>query len=162
MKKNFAAILILTLCLLLFTACGESNEDTSTKDEASPATVDEATVAPEDFRADNEFAGDYSNDEYTAQIVKNANEELSVTITSTVQDGKSCEWTMSGYLSDVSYKMIYDNAVKTVITYNSEGKEKSRETEYESGSGKLVFDDNNGFTWYNGMENIENNVFART
>ena len=161
MKKLTTIILILIMCLFLFTACSESSDDESTPDESEIATVDEATVSPENFRSDNEFTGYYGNDEYSAHIVKNANDELSVTITSAVQDGQSYEWTMSGYLSDINYKIVYDNAVKASVSYDSEGKEKSRETEYENGSGKIVFDDNNGFTWENGMENIENNVFTR-
>ena len=162
MKKIFLTILSLAICLLIFGACGENTDDKATADEAAAATADEATVAAEDFRADNEFAGDYGNDEYSAHIVKKPNDELSITIKSAMQDGKSFEWTMSGYLSDVNYKVIYDNGVKTVISYKSQGKEKSRETEYENGSGKIVFNDNSGFTWINGMENIENNEFART
>ena len=161
MKKTIASLLILTICLFLFTACGKTDNEESTADEAHIATADEATIAQEDFRADNEFTGDYENDEYTAHIVKDSNDELNITISSSISDKKSYTWTMSGYLSDISYKVIYDNCVKTLVNYNSQNEVKNRETEYENGSGKIIFNDNNGFTWSNGMENIENNEFTK-
>lgn len=157
MKKILATIIVLTLCFCLFTAC----KGKSTDDEATNSTTAEATISAEEFRSDEDFTGNYSNDAYTAKIVKDKSGELTVTITSVKQNNTSYEWTMSGYLSDINYKVIYDNAVKTVISYNSEGKEKSRETEYENGSGRIVFDDNNGFTWENEMESIESNTFTR-
>ena len=162
MKKNIAAVLLLTLCLLLFTACKDKNEELGSDYVPEVATVDEATVPAEKFRAEEDFTGTYVNDVYTAYIAKTANDELAVIITSAVQNGQGSEWTMSGYLSDINYKVNYDNAVKAVISYNSEGDEISRNTEYVDGSGKIVFDDNNGFTWINSMENIENNIFTKT
>ena len=163
MKKIVITALMMALSLALFSACAESDKAKSTPDEVytRPATGDEPTIPSEEFRPLNDFVGTYRNDDYTAQITKDKNEELSVKITSAVRDGESFEWTMSGFLSNINYKVHFDNAVKTVITYNSEGKETNRETAYENGSGRLVFNDNKAFSWYNGMESIENTEFTR-
>jgi len=164
MKKLLTTALILALSLFLFSACADNGKasSSSTPDEPTrPATGDEPTIPADQFRPLTDFAAAYRSDTYTAQITKNEDDELSVTITSAVQDGKSTEWTMSGFLSNINYKVHYDNAVKTVITYNDDGKETGRSTAYENGTGRLFFDDNKAFTWENGMERIDDNVFTR-
>lgn len=162
MKKTLILLLCLMLCVFVFGGCEESSDDAATADEAIAATADEATVAPEDFRPEEDFTGNYGNSEYTAKLKKNKSGEMEITVRSGGSDGTAYEWKMSGYLSDINYKIICDNVEKTVVTTNQDGKEKSRETAYKNGSSKIVFSDSDHFTWENGMEGIEQNEFSRT
>lgn len=157
MKKIMAALVCLALCPFIFGACGETKDE---EKETEPAT--ETVISPADFQSEEDFVGTFKNEEYTAHLKKNADDEMEISIKSAVKDGKSCEWTMSGYFSTINYKVICDNTVKTIVTYNSTGKEKSRETEYKNGSCKIVFSDSDHFIWENGMEEIGNNAFTRT
>ena len=122
----------------------------------------EASVPPEELRPDNDFAGLFANDAYTALIRKNENGEMQVTIASATADPALSEWTMSGFFSDESYRIRYADAVKSLITFDAGGTETGRETVYENGSGTIRFSDPNHFLWDNDTEPIENNVFQRS
>ena len=162
MKKILLAAMGLAVCLLIFSACGKNPDDTATAGEALPATMDEATVAAESFKAEEAFTGDFNNSEYSAQIRKKRNDEIEITISSEIIEGTSYEWNMSGFMSDINYKIICDNVKKSIVSFNQDGKEKSHEIEYINGSSKIIFSDSDNFTWKNDMEQIENNEFSRS
>ena len=124
-------------------------------------TGPEGTIPPEALQPDNDFAGLYVNDAYTALIVKGENGEMQVTIASASADPAVSEWTMSGFFSDENYRIRYGNAVKALVTYGADGAIASREIEYEQSSGMIQFSDPDHFLWTCDTEPIEKNVFQR-
>lgn len=116
----------------------------------------------EELVPDEDFVGDYKNDGYTAHVEKDENGEMVITVKSVVKEGVGYEWILKGYFSDETYRVNYTDAVKYVISYKSDGSEKSRETEYSNGAGRITFADTGHFTWTNSIEKLEgSNEFAK-
>ncbi len=147
MKKMTAIILSLMLCVCVFSACAKGNTSKeATNDKLQPTEAADI----EKLQPDEVFTGDFKNEQFTAHIEKNENDEIVVTIQSEEQ---KAQWTMSGYFGYETYRVNYDNAVKSV--------KGNAEMEYENGDGRIQFTDSDHFIWENGMESIENNQFER-
>lgn len=74
---------------------------------------------------DEDFAGDYKNDDYSAHIEKNDECEMVITISSEAKDGIGYEWVIKGFFGDETYRINYTDAEKFKISYNSSGAEKA-------------------------------------
>lgn len=149
MKRAIVIILAVALCVCVLCSCNKKNPDGS--DNLKPTEP----INIEELVPDEDFVGDYKNDDYTAHVEKSDGGEMVVTIKSAPKDGVGYEWVIQGFFSDETYRVNYTDAVKYTVSYNSNGKEKSRETEYENGAGRITFADTEHFTWNNSMENIE-------
>ena len=143
MKRFFAVILSFLICACFFTACSKNKEVIDENDIIKPTEA----VDVEKLKPDEEFAGDFKSKDCTAHIEKNGEGEMTVTIKSAVKDGVCTEWKMSGFFGDKSYRIIYDNCLKATVKYSKDGKEKSRQNEYENGSGIIQFSDGDKFSW---------------
>ena len=154
MKRTITVLLCLALCSVIFASCGKNSPKVGNDNGKLKPTE---AVDIEKLQPDDDFAGDFKNEGYTAHIEKDENGEMSVTIKSIPKDKVGYEWTMSGFFSDEYYRINYDNAVKSVIGYDEKGNEKDRTAEYENGAGRIAFSDADHFTWNNSMETTENN-----
>ena len=161
MKKIIALAMVSVLCICVFCACSKKNgdkNDNSSYDVLKP--TEEVNI--EELVPDEDFVGDYKNDDYTAHVEKDENSEMVITVRSVVKDGTGYEWVLRGYFSDEYYRVNYTDAVKYAVSYKTDGSEKSRETVYENGAGRISFADTGHFTWSNSMETLEgSNEFAK-
>lgn len=70
---------------------------------------------------------------------------------------------MSGYFSGGTYRVSYTDAVRVDIRYYKSGDEKSRETVYSGGAGRMQFGDDGSLVWYNPMESLAgSDTFRKT
>ena len=159
MKRIITLLLCLAVISTVLTACskGQGGSNTDVEKLKPTETVDAGKLQP-----DEDYTGDYANDEYTAHIEKDENGEMTVLIRSKAEDGAFYEWTMSGYFSEEHSRINYDNAVKYLVSLNNKGREKNRSAEYENGAGRISFTDTGHFVWNDSMEaGKENTEFER-
>ena len=161
MKKLVTILLCAAVCCCVFGACAKNSNKNNIADNTDllqPTTA----VDIEKLQPDEDFTGDYKNDNYTAHIEKNAEDEMVITIKSAPKDGVGYEWVIKGFFSAETYRVHYSDAVKTVITYNKKGGEKSRKEEYNYGAGRIQFSDDKHFVWNNSVERLDgSNEFAK-
>ena len=151
MKKAITVLISFILCVALLSACSGNKDVVIKSEKLSPTEAIDA----EKLKADEDFAGDFKSDIYTAHIEKDKNGEMVVTIRSAVKNNIGYEWKISGFFANETYRINYTEATKYVITYKSDKTEKSRKKEYEGGSGRIQFSDSNSFKWNNDMEKLE-------
>ena len=158
MKKLITVLLCVAVCGCIFGGCAKKNNAAGNTDLLQPTTA----IDIEKLQPDEDFVGDYKNDDYTAHIEKNENDEMVITITSVPKDGIGYEWVITGYFANETYRVNYSDAVKSVITFNKKGAEKSRKEEYNYGAGRIQFSDDSHFEWHNSVERLEgSNQFAK-
>ncbi len=150
MKKAISLLICAALCVCIFSGCskiGDASKDVKLK-PTEP-------VNAEDLIPENEFIGTYKNKDYTATVEKNEDGVFTVSIKSAVKDNKNAEWTLSGYFSSETYRINYTDAVKTVITYDRNGKETERKNEYENGMGRIQFTSDGDLIWNNSLDSFK-------
>lgn len=152
MRKIIISAVIVILIAIILAGCSEKVGRVDPKEEKLHASQ---PVAPEDLLSENDFVGIYKNGDYTIEVKQGGDELFYFTVTSAAKDGQSSEWKMNGYFSSETYRVNYTGAVKTVIYYNKSGTEKSRETAYTDGAGRMQFGDDGSLVWNNSMETLE-------
>ncbi len=166
MKRITSLSLALIICLCAFAACGKKEDDREKSSGPIMSSTDK--IAPteevniETAKTEDDFFGEFGNDDYTASAQAGEGNIMIFTIKSKISENKSDEWVIKGYYSEESSLVNYTGAVRYEINHDRTGAEKSRETVYENGAGRIVFDGPDKFTWHNSTDFIEGNTeFAR-
>ena len=117
----------------------------------------------ETAKTENDFFGEFGNEDYTASAQAGEGNIMIFTVKSKISENKSDEWGIKGYYSEESSLVNYTGAVRYEITHNRTGAKKSRETVYDNGAGRIIFDGPDKFTRRNSTDFIEGNTeFTRT
>ena len=159
MKRALALLFVFVFCLGLFASCGKKNPtEIDPEDRIVPTEApDLATVKTED-----DLFGAFSSGDYSASLEAGENGTVVLTIKDKKAENKSHEWVITGYYGKENNIINYRNAVKYEITYDRTGAEKSRETLWGNGTGRIVFDGRDGFVWKNSYETLDgSNEFKR-
>ena len=161
MKKILAIIFAAALCFTVLCSCSKKDNANNSADRSDRLKPTE-NINIEELVPDEDFVGDYKNDDYTAHVEKNDGGEMVITIKSAPKDGTGYEWVIQGFFSDETYRVNYTDAVKYMVAYSSSGNERSRETVYDNGAGRITFTDTEHFIWNNSMEILEgSNEFTK-
>lgn len=155
MKKGIILLLILVLITAFF-GCSKGSNIIGERALKPTEAVDEKDLIPTD-----EFYGTFKNSDYTMVIEKTDNEEMHVSVKSAPKNNVGYEWDFSAAFSISTYRINYTDAVKTKVTYDKNGKETSRSTEYNNGVGRIQFSDKDNLKWENSMDSLNNNKFTR-
>ena len=103
--------------------------------------------------------GEYASDRAKARVECEGDEDARITIEWGGSDAGLARWVMSGRLDTDTMTVEYDNCVKTIVTYGEDGKIAGETTEYENGTGSIVFGEDNTFTWKSGQPDEEEMFF---
>lgn len=148
MERIIAAALCASFCLFACAGCSKAEEKPVNKESEAIALVNEDDPAAQ--VDEKNIAGAYGNQNYTMTVEKSDDGLFSFTVKSEAADGKSFEWKMTGFLG--KGHISYSDAEKAVITYDKSGAEKTRETEYTSGGGRMEFADDGSIIWEDFMQ----------
>ncbi len=149
MRRVIATTLCTALCLLACAGCSQA-EDEKLVDKESEKLV---AVTESDFAVqvdEKSITGTYGNEDYTMTVQRSDDGLFSFTVKSEITDGQSFEWKMTGYLG--KGHINYSDAEKSAVTYDKNGTEKSRDTKYTSGGGRIEFTDDGSIIWEDFME----------
>ena len=156
MKRITALLLTAVICAAVFGGC--SKKAVIVEDRKLKPTE---PIKAEDLLPEEEFLGTFVNDDYIMVIEQTDNDRIHITVKSAVKDKIGYEWDIYSIFSNSTYRINYTDAVKTVVNYDKNGKETSRENEYENGVGRIQFSDSNTLKWENSMDSLSNTVFER-
>ena len=149
MRRVIEAALCAALCLLACAGCSQAEEEKLVDKESEKLVA----VTESDFAVqvdEKSITGTYGNEDYTMTVQRSDDGLFSFTVKSEITDGQSFEWKMTGFLG--KGHINYNDAEKSVITHDKNGAEKSRETEYTSGGGRMEFTDDRSIIWEDFME----------
>jgi len=169
-KQAFA---ILTAAIIFMTACGSSSAVKSSSSTVKAETAATAAVSETESvmaeTGDSESGG-VSADEGQNPVMNiigpyadKASGKASMVISCEGTDGASIvidwkdsaasvtEWQIHGTYDSDKDVVNYKNAVKTVKTYDSKGKE-TDEVKYSDGTGTITVGENNTLTWKDNKE----------
>ncbi len=167
MKKTIIVSAVIIILACVFTGC-ESN--TANKEDESTVTVIDAadiiaadtTIKPEDVGTEDNYFGTFANEDYTLSIEADESGMMNFTIKSAIKDNKADQWSFKGYYSTESNIVNYSNAVRSEISYDKNGSEKSNTTVYEDGAGRIIFTDTDHIVWKSSSDRLDgNNEFVR-
>ena len=105
------------------------------------------------------FIGEYAADRAHALVEAEGAENAKITIEWGDSAWSLARWVMSGKFDEATLTVRYDNCVKTFVTYGDDGELVSEETEYEAGTGAIVFGEGLSFTWKGDQDALEDLVF---
>ncbi len=94
------------------------------------------------------FIGEYQCDRAHATVECFGKEEAWITIEWGSSAWELARWEIVGRLDPETLTIEYEGCAKAIVTYNDEGELESQETEYEDGTGTIVFNDDGTFTWH--------------
>ena len=149
MKKAITVLLSAVLLVCIFGACAKSDDIIGDK-KLKPTE----SVNIEDRLEEDEFIGTYANEDYTMTVEQGENGMLKVVVKTPVKDRVSYEWQFGGYFSRETYRINYTQGVKTVISYDKDGNETGRETEYDDGVGRVQFSDSKALQWNSSLDDV--------
>lgn len=72
---------------------------------------------------------------------------------------EQAQWLIVGELDLDTLTVSYTGCIKTIVTYNEDGTIANEDTEYEDGTGTIVFDQGTSFTWHEDQADREDLVF---
>lgn len=93
------------------------------------------------------FIGTYSADRATALVEAKGAENARITIEWGDSAWSLTRWVMSGPFDADRLTVEYTDCVRTTVTYSEDGTQESETTEYENGTGRIVFGEDGSFTW---------------
>lgn len=109
------------------------------------------------------FVGKYGAGRATILVEAEGDENAKITVTWSSSAWEHAEWVMSGKFDPETLTVEYDNAKKSVVTYESEDEVSVTEV-YKDGAGKFVFSEDGealSLTWDDQVEHIaDGTVFA--
>lgn len=150
MKRAISVILCLTLVGCIFAGC-KANTEYKGKEKLDKDMPSES-VNYDELTPIYDFEGTYKNDDYTAEVETVSDQILKVIITSNVENSKGYVWEITDYFSDQTYRINYTDSIKYAVTYDKNGGEAARETEYENGSGRIQFTEKGKLLWDDSLE----------
>ena len=105
------------------------------------------------------FIGEYAAGRAHARIEADGAENARITIEWSSSAWELTRWVMSGKLNNETLTVDYTDCVKSKVTYGDSGELVSEVTEYENGTGKIVFAGDSTFTWKGDQSEQEELVF---
>ena len=72
---------------------------------------------------------------------------------------EQARWLIVGELDTDTLTVSYTGCIKTIVTYGEDGMITDEVTEYEDGTGTIVFDEGTSFTWHEDQAEREDMVF---
>lgn len=106
------------------------------------------------------FVGEYQCDRAHAMVESFGNDEAWIAIDWGGSATEMAHWDIIGSLNTETLTINYSGCTKSVITYDEDGKPVGQETEYEDGTGSIVFHEDGTFTWHEDQsENDSDLVF---
>ena len=154
MKRIIALLLGVLILLGAFAGCGKKKDKEESVIDQEDRIAPSETIPPEKMKTDDDFFGTYENDDYTLTIEAGEGGLMVFRIRSKTLERTCTEWTFSGYYSEESSLVNYTGAVKDLITFDKTGKEKTRETEYDNGAGRIIFKDTKHLTWKSSSDDL--------
>ena len=106
------------------------------------------------------FIGEYAAGRAHARVEAEGAENARITIEWGSSAWELTRWVMSGKLDTETLTVDYTDCVKSNVTYGDGGALVSAVTEYENGTGKIVFAEDGTFTWKGDQSEQEDLVFA--
>lgn len=138
----------------LFVKWTKNGEDFST-DPVITLLLDESADYVAVFEEDPDwqnpvmnFIGEYQCDRAHALVECFGADEAWITIEWGSSAWELAHWDIVGRLDTETLTIEYSGVTKSVITYDDNGEVKSREPEYEDGTGTITFHDDGTFIWH--------------
>lgn len=94
------------------------------------------------------FVGEYQCDRAHAMVESYGNDEAWIAIDWGGSATEMAHWDIIGQLNTETLTIDYSGCTKSIITYDEDGKPVGQETEYEDGTGSIVFHEDGSFTWH--------------
>ena len=94
------------------------------------------------------FVGEYQCDRAHAMVESFGNDEAWVSIDWGGSASEMAHWDIIGRLDTETLTINYSGCTKSIIVYDENGDPVDQETEYEDGTGTIVFNDDGTFTWH--------------
>lgn len=94
------------------------------------------------------WVGDYQCDRASAHVECGEGSSAIIRITWGSSVWEQTQWLIVGELDPDTLTIAYTGASKTNVTYNDDGTIAEEVTEYEDGTGTIVFDEGTSFTWH--------------
>ncbi|MBR4450357.1 MAG: hypothetical protein IKS39_00800 [Clostridia bacterium] len=149
MKRILALLLGVIIILGAFAGCGKKKDKEGSVLDPEDRVVPTETIPSERMKTGDDFLCDY-----TVSIEAGENGTMAFRIRSRTLERTCTEWTFKGYYSEASNLVNYTGAVRDLITFDKTGKEKTRETEYDNGAGRIIFKDTNRLVWKSSSDDI--------
>lgn len=92
---------------------------------SSDKTASTEEVNIETAKTENDFFGEFGNEDYTASAQAGESNIMIFTVKSKISENKSDEWGIKGYYSEESSLVNYTGAVRYEITHNRTGAKKA-------------------------------------
>ena len=105
------------------------------------------------------FIGSYVSGRAGALIEPEGTDSARITIEWGSSAWELGRWVMSGRFDQDSMSVAYSNCVMTNVTYNEDGSVDSETTEYEDGTGRIIFGEDLTFTWHDDQSDREDMIF---
>ena len=166
MKKIISIILAIVMVFALAACAGNAPED---KSDPTPAPAPSPEPSPEHEPADDEdtqnpimdFIGEYYANRAVMNVEPMGDDGAKVSVQWSSSYNEYSEWVMSGRLDPETMTLEYSDCVKTDVVLPEDGASGTETVVYENGTGRLVFDAENGtVSWTDDNdENAENVVF---
>ena len=103
--------------------------------------------------------GPYVSDRARAQVECCGDDGAKITIEWGGSAWEMARWVMTGRFDTETLTVEYTDCVKSILTYGDDGSLVSEEVEYENGTGRVVFDGADSFTWKGDQSEQEDLVF---
>ena len=138
----------------LFVKWTKNGEDFSTEAVITvllDESADYAAVFEEDPDWQNpvmNFIGEYQSGRAHALVECFGTDEARITIEWGGSSAELARWDIAGRLDTETLTVEYSNVTKSIVTYDENGEVRSREPEYEDGSGTITFNNDGTFTWH--------------
>ena len=151
----------------VFVKWTKDGEDLSTEPQVT-ILLEESTELTAVFGEDPDwqnpvmnFVGEYQCDGAHATVECSGNEDALIIIEWGGSATETARWDIVGRLDTETLTIEYTGSTKSIIVYDESGEIKSREAEYEDGTGTIFFGDDGTFTWHDDKaENGTDMVFT--
>ena len=94
------------------------------------------------------YIGEYQCGRAHALVECSGKEDARITIEWGGSAWETAQWDITGRLDPETMTVKYSDCTKQIITYGENGEVKGEETEFEDGTGTIVFNDDGTFTWH--------------
>ncbi len=129
-------------------------------------TEDSDFVAVFEFTAEEDgqnpvmnVIGPYASGRARAMVEADGMENARISIEWGASAWELAKWVMSGRFDPETMTVSYTDCVKSILVYKEDGSLESETIEYENGTGTIVFDGENSFTWKGDQSEQEDLVF---
>ncbi|MBQ3482226.1 MAG: hypothetical protein IJH48_07925 [Oscillospiraceae bacterium] len=143
-----------------------NGEDYSTQEQITiEVGEDTDIVAVFDFAGSDgqnpvmNFIGSYQCDRANALVECIGDDGAQITIKWGGSAWELAQWDIVGRLDLDTLTVDYTGCTKSILVYDDSGELKSREVEYEDGTGSIVFHDDGSFTWHEDQADREDMLF---